>query len=96
MANGEQRITWGRLRYSLLAIRYSPCYFAPDMRKAIGSVAILVFITVYIVAVLAVSERVLDPDSPWWLQLLFFGVAGTAWALPLKPLFAWMNKVNKE
>ena len=62
------------------------------LRKAIGAVAILLYIPLYIIAVLSVSDRILNPDSPWWVTLLFFAVAGTIWVLPLKPLFGWMNR----
>jgi len=29
---------------------------------------------------------------PAWAELMFFAVAGIVWIVPLKPLFAWMNR----
>jgi hypothetical protein len=29
--------------------------------------------------------------APKWATLLFFVVAGIGWAVPLKPVFTWMN-----
>jgi hypothetical protein len=31
------------------------------------------------------------PDH-WAIQLLYYGVAGTAWGVPLFPLIRWMNR----
>ncbi|MDX2237770.1 MAG: DUF2842 domain-containing protein [Hyphomonadaceae bacterium] len=59
-------------------------------RRAIGSVVILGFLALYIVAAVSVGER-LHGAAPWVLAL-YYGIAGTAWGLPLKPLFDWMNK----
>lgn len=57
-------------------------------RKLIGSMAILGFLGVYIGAVALLGEA-LPPI--WWVQLVFFVVAGVAWGLPLIPLIRWMN-----
>lgn len=57
-------------------------------RKLIGSMAILGFLGVYIGAVALLGET-LPPI--WWVQLVFFVVAGVAWGLPLIPLIRWMN-----
>jgi hypothetical protein len=59
------------------------------VRKLIGLFAILAFLTAYIVAAVAIGERV---PNHWAAQLAFYGVAGCAWGLPLKPLFAWINR----
>ncbi|MEL7231576.1 MAG: DUF2842 domain-containing protein, partial [Pseudomonadota bacterium] len=29
--------------------------------------------------------------APKWLTLIFFVIAGIGWAVPLKPVFGWMN-----
>jgi protein-S-isoprenylcysteine O-methyltransferase Ste14 len=69
-----------------------PIEMPQPLRKAIGAAALLAYVTAYIVAALSVSERILDSATPWWAELLFFAIAGTAWVLPLKPLFSWMNR----
>ena len=34
--------------------------------------------------------------APKWLSLIFFVVAGIGWAVPLKPVFNWMNSVPED
>lgn len=59
-------------------------------RRAIGALVILVFLVVYLVAVVSLSGHL--ARAPWWGQLLFYATAGIAWAFPLKPLFDWMAR----
>lgn len=59
-------------------------------RRALGALAILGFLAVYIVAVASFSG--MTAAWPWWGQLLFYATAGVAWALPLRPVFVWMGK----
>ena len=59
------------------------------LRKAIGGLAMLVFLAAYIWAMSTLGQMV--PDM-WAAKLAFYLVAGTAWGLPLIPLIAWMNR----
>ena len=59
------------------------------VRKAIGGVAMLVFLALYVWAVVTLGERV--PDQ-WLAKLAFYGIAGTAWGAPVIPLITWMNR----
>ncbi|WP_430404791.1 DUF2842 domain-containing protein [Hyphomonas sp.] len=59
------------------------------MRKPVASLILLVFIVLYIVLVGTFSGMI--ETWPRWAQLVFYVIAGFAWILPLKPLFAWMN-----
>jgi hypothetical protein len=59
------------------------------IRKAIGGVAILVFLAAYVWAIATLGEHV--PDQ-WLVRLAFYGIAGTAWGVPLIPLITWMNR----
>jgi protein-S-isoprenylcysteine O-methyltransferase Ste14 len=61
----------------------------PSLRKALGSAALLTYLAVYIVVAVTLAERL--SAAPWWAQLAFFALAGVGWALPLRPLFKWMN-----
>lgn len=61
----------------------------PRLKKAIGTVAILVFLALYAMA--AVSLHGLLPKS-FLLEMVYFAIVGTAWGLPLFPLLSWMNK----
>jgi len=58
------------------------------VRKFIGLVAILAFLTFYVVAVISLGAFI--PEH-WGAQLAFYGVAGLAWGFPLFPLITWMN-----
>jgi hypothetical protein len=58
-------------------------------RKLVGSVAILVFVLLYVGAMGWIGAHL---PPLWWVQLAFYLVAGTAWGLPLLPLLSWMNR----
>ncbi len=58
-------------------------------RKALGSLAILVFVLLYAILVSTIGDHL---PRARWAQLLFYVVAGTAWGLPVIPLMAWMNR----
>jgi hypothetical protein len=59
------------------------------MRKFLGAVAIIVWLAAYIAVMAVVGDRVLH--EPWYIQVLFFPVAGIAWVIPIKPLLRWMH-----
>jgi len=59
------------------------------LKKLIGTLALLVFLFLYVAAALAVADHL--PDH-WAAQLVFYVVVGTAWGLPLMPLLKWMNR----
>ena len=61
---------------------------APNLRlrRAIASLGVLVFLAAYVWAVIAIGARLLDHPL---IDLLFYGIAGTAWGLPLLPLLSW-------
>jgi hypothetical protein len=59
------------------------------VRKAIGSVAILAFLAFYMWAIATLGDHV---PKAWWVQLVFYVIAGTAWGAPIIPLIAWMNR----
>jgi hypothetical protein len=59
------------------------------MRKFLGAAAIIVWLVAYIAVMAVVGDRVLH--EPWYIQVLFFPVAGVAWVIPIKPLLRWMH-----
>ena len=44
----------------------------------------------YIAIVSAIGARMTGLSD--WIELAFYAAAGIAWIIPLKPLFAWMNR----
>lgn len=61
----------------------------PRLKKLIGTLAMLVFLFVYVAAALAVADHL---PAHWAIQMVFYAVVGTAWGLPLIPLMKWMNR----
>ena len=60
---------------------------SPRVRTLIGWPLILVILAAWIWAAVSVGERL---PQAWWVLLLFYGVAGMGWALPVMPLMRWM------
>lgn len=60
-------------------------------RKAIRCLALLGYLALY-AALAATLGAYLAPVLPFWAELVFYAVAGVIWIVPLKPLFAWMNR----
>lgn len=61
----------------------------PTNRRAIGLVATLAFMIVYIIFTLGFSNLLAKSPTP--MRLLFFIIAGIVWVFPLYPLFKWMR-----
>lgn len=60
-------------------------------RKLIGTIVILAFVMVYaLIAVLVAQLKM--PGQSWWVQTIFYAVAGLAWVVPLLPLIKWMER----
>ena len=59
------------------------------LRKLIGLVGILAFLTAYVVAVSKIADFI---PKQWAAQLAFFVVAGLGWGVPILPLISWMNR----
>lgn len=56
------------------------------LRRFVAMIGVLVFLTGYVWAVVAIGERL--PDNAL-ADLVFYGVAGIAWGLPIIPLLRW-------
>ncbi len=65
----------------------------PRQKKLIAAIGIMPALMLYVGLVLFVADFI--PDH-WATDLVFYIVAGTAWAFPLKPVFIWMNKPKPE
>jgi len=59
------------------------------VRKLIGSIAILVFLCVYVWFVASMSIFVPDNRAA---EVLYYAVTGICWGLPIFPLISWMNR----
>jgi uncharacterized membrane protein len=62
-------------------------------RRLIAAIGALAFLAFYIWAVIGIHDRL--PES-MWIDLVFFGVAGIAWGVPLIPLLSWAEGGRKK
>lgn len=62
---------------------------SPRAKRAIAAVAILVFLAAYVWAVVAIAGVL--PDH-WLIDLLWFGLAGVAWGVPIIPILRWAER----
>ena len=62
---------------------------SPRLRALVGSIALVVFLAVYVWLATLVAAHL--PDNRWaWL--IFYPVVGLAWGIPVLPLLSWINK----
>jgi hypothetical protein len=59
------------------------------LRTMIGSVAILIFLAVWVRTAMVVADH-LPPNQ--LIRFIYFVVAGVGWSLPVLPLMSWMAK----
>lgn len=59
------------------------------VRRALASVLTLVFLALYVWAAIEIGMHI--PDNPW-IELLYYGLAGTLWGVPLIPLYIWAGR----
>ncbi len=64
-------------------------------RKLIGAVAILVFVCVYALVVMAIVQGRIQELSHE-VQAILYAVLGMAWIVPLMPLIKWMERPDPE
>lgn len=61
----------------------------PRLRRAVAAAGVLLFLAAWVWGAVSLGARL--PNNPW-IQLLFYGVAGTAWGVPLIPLLRWAER----
>jgi hypothetical protein len=60
-------------------------------RKLIGTVALLVLVSVWALFAMALAQSVLT-DINGFVAAIFYVVAGLGWVLPAMPLISWMAR----
>jgi len=63
-------------------------------RKLIGTVALLLLVTVWGLFAMALAQSVLT-DINGFVAAIFYVVAGLGWVLPAMPLVSWMARPDK-
>jgi hypothetical protein len=64
------------------------------VRKLIGTVALLVLVSVWALLAMALAQSVLT-DINGLVAAIFYLVAGLGWVLPAMPLISWMAKPDE-
>ena len=64
----------------------------PRTRKLVGTIALIVMITVYAFAALAVAVVLQVSNVNKAVELAFYMIAGLLWVLPAGILIKWMQK----
>jgi membrane protein implicated in regulation of membrane protease activity len=60
------------------------------LRKPLGMLILLTGLFGYVVAAVVIGSEVIP--GHWAVQLVYYVIAGTVWAFPLRPLLQWMNR----
>jgi hypothetical protein len=61
------------------------------LRKLIGTVALLVLVTVWALLAMALAQSVLTSiNGP--VAVIYYVIAGLGWVLPAMPLVRWMSR----
>lgn len=64
-------------------------------RKLVGTLALLLFLVVYVLAALAVAI-VLQVNGTQWAELAYYAVAGTVWVPVAGWIVSWMHKEKTD
>jgi uncharacterized protein DUF2842 len=60
-------------------------------RKFVGTIALLVLVSVWGLLAMALAQSVLT-DINSWVAAIYYVVAGLGWVLPAMPLISWMAR----
>ena len=63
-------------------------------RKLIGTVVLLVLVSVWALLAMALAQSVLT-DINGFVAAIFYIVAGLGWVLPAMPIVSWMVRPDK-
>ena len=64
-------------------------------RKLIGTVALLVLVSVWALLAMALAQSVLT-DINGFVVAIYYVVAGLGWVVPAMPLISWMAKPDNS
>ncbi|RZJ93761.1 MAG: DUF2842 domain-containing protein [Brevundimonas sp.] len=59
------------------------------LRRFLGMIGVLLFLAGYVWAAVWIADRL--PDT-FWVTLVYYVVAGTAWGVPLVPFLRWADR----
>ena len=65
-----------------------------SQRRIVASIILLLFLAFWVWGAASIGSQL--ASAPKWLTLIFYVIAGIGWAVPLKPVFGWMNSGPEE
>jgi len=65
------------------------------LRKFIGSVTMVLFVTFYALAAMVLTQAQPVQHAAWYIQTLVYAALGMAWILPMMPLIKWMERPDE-
>jgi hypothetical protein len=68
---------------------------SPRTKKLIGTIVMLVWLTLYALIAMRVGVAVLPNAGPF-VTLLYYAIAGTAWIIPIGLMLPWMHREPKR
>ncbi|UDF02315.1 DUF2842 domain-containing protein [Asticcacaulis sp. AND118] len=63
------------------------------VRRVIACVGIVLFLTVYVVIISSIGQRL--PDNQI-VRLLFYGLSGILWGIPVLPIISWSENYKRK
>jgi len=63
----------------------------PSTKKLIGTILILIWVTIYALLAMRIAVAVLPGANPV-VELLYYAIAGTAWIIPIGFMIPWMSR----
>jgi hypothetical protein len=65
----------------------------PHTKKLIATaIVILVWLPAYTIFIIGLYWRLFPPGTPWYLDLIFYALAGTLWIVPIGLALPWMYR----
>ena len=62
------------------------------IRKLVGAVAMLAFVAIYALVLMAVAEAPAVREASGLMRGLFYVIGGMSWIVPIMPLIKWMER----
>ena len=67
----------------------------PHIKKLIGTIVTLIWLPIYALFAMGVGVHLL-PGANWFVELLYYAVAGTLWIIPIGLMLPWMYREPPE
>ncbi len=69
----------------------NPLHLPQSLRKIIGTILLVCFVSIYALAAMVFAARLL-PETSWWVQAVYYIVAGLNLVIPAAGIVYFMQK----